>query len=174
MGTRNGKGSWKDRVFNQMVIDHRKTLFQYLLHQCRDADRAADCLQETLVRAYTSLDSLTDKEKTKAWLFAIARHVFLDEIRRRTIRRRELFQDTGPDLHTPEGDLVAAETAGALWREVDALPPPKPEILALRFRGGLDLNEIATVLELPLGTVKVHLFRARADLRATLARFEEK
>jgi RNA polymerase sigma-70 factor (ECF subfamily) len=117
---------------------------------------------------------LTDKEKTKAWLFAIARHVFLDEIRRRTIRRRELFQDTDADLHTPEGDLVAAETAGALWREVDALPPPKPEILALRFRGGLDLNEIATVLELPLGTVKVHLFRARADLRTTLGRFEEK
>jgi RNA polymerase sigma-70 factor (ECF subfamily) len=156
------------RRFSQLVVDHRRRLYCYLVAQGASPDLAEDCVQEALVRGYRSLGSLRDWNRAAGWLFGIARHVYLDETRRAAVRERPVAIEQGGAPEPADEAVERAELALSLRRAVADLPPPRPEVIALRYSVGLSVDEIAVALELPVGTVKTHLFRARAALRKRL------
>jgi len=156
-----------ERRFSQLVIDQRASLYRYLRRQGAAPDVAEDCLQEALVRAFRSLDTLRDWGKARGWIFGIARHVFLDHTRRSAVRARPV-EATAEERPSPDEELDRADRARWLRRAITRLGSPRSDVIDLHYGSGLTVNEIARALDLPSGTVKTHLYRARAELRRAL------
>ena len=135
-----------------------------------DQDEAQDLAQEIFVRLYKRLDSCRDAEKFTSWLVSIARNACLDHLRRRKARPplRDIpaeemsgLKDAGP---TPEENWVRSSRQRLVHRALRQLSEINREIILLKDIQGLPLEEIAGMLELPLGTIKSRSSRARIEL----------
>lgn len=142
-------------------------LRRYARHLARDRDRADDLVQDCLLRAIARLDTWRPGTNLRAWLFAILRNGHISALRS---RRRAPLLDVGdelPEFGTPGGHEArvhlqeVAATLGALSAE-------HREVLHLIALDGLTYDEAATLLGIPVGTVRSRLSRARADLRGRL------
>lgn len=141
-----------------------------------DTDQAEDLVQETFLRAYRSWHTFERGTNAKAWLFTICRNTFLRE-RERVGSRRE-YAETVLDMETravtdahgphPEKDFFDGRIDDEVVRAIDQLPEEFREVLVLSDLGDLRYAEIAEVLEIPVGTVKSRLFRARRVLQDAL------
>jgi RNA polymerase sigma-70 factor (ECF subfamily) len=134
-------------------------------HTCStlvDASAADDLVQDTYLRAFRALSSFRGESSGRTWLLAIARRVCVDEIRRRT-RRKKLFRSLPPSP-------VALTHSGAseLHMLLDALPAERREAFALTQLVGLTYAETAAVCGCEIGTVRSRVARARAELIAQL------
>lgn len=163
-------GEWDARrlSFEAEALIHLDALFRVALRFVGNAADADDLVQDTVFRAYQSWDQYELGTNAKGWLITILRNVFINEYRR-DVRRREILDADHPG--PPENptvrffeDLVDEEVV----RAIDALPLPYREVVVLRDVAELRYDEIATMLGLPLGTVKSRLFRAREMLQSTL------
>ena len=135
-----------------------------------DQDEAQDLAQEIFVRLYRRLDTCSDPEKFTSWLISIARNACLDHLRRRKARppRRDIpaeemsgLRDAGP---TPEESWVRSSRQRLVHRALRQLSEINREIILLKDIQGLPLEDIAGLLELPLGTIKSRSRRARVEL----------
>jgi RNA polymerase sigma-70 factor (ECF subfamily) len=177
-------------LFAQLVLEHRGALYGYLRRLGASRDAAEDCLQEALVRACGRLvgdpspgvardpdptaPDLADPERARAYLYGVARNVFLDESRRRVVRERPLPAEHVDGPIDPERCAGERERLARLRAVVAGLAPPRPEIVELYYGAGLGLAAIAGVVGIPEGTVKTHLHRAREELRRRLAGMEDR
>lgn len=137
-------------------------LFRYAFWLCRDRELAADLVQETLLRAWKSLDKLRDSGAVKAWLLTTLRR----EHARVYERKRLDYADVDPATVAAELDVgpgAAAETE-ELRRRILALPQAYREPLAMQVVLGCKVSEIAQALELTESAVMTRLFRARKQL----------
>ncbi len=162
----------EQQLFSQLMVKERSALLRFLMRQGANPALAEDCLQEALVRAYRSLHTLRDWNMARSWLFGISKNVYLNEIRRQKVRSRPLPEPSGEAEPPADEQLVQDERRKAVVEAIEKLKPPKPEIIDLHYRKGLTLEEIAKKLEVPIGTVKTNLFRARAALRRHLSGLE--
>jgi RNA polymerase sigma-70 factor (ECF subfamily) len=144
-------------------------LYRYAYWLCRDRARAEDVVQETLVRAWRSLESLRDDKAAKPWLITI--------LRRELARSYERIQpDTVDVAEVPIAEERAehagerAVDAALLRRALQGLEPEYREPLVLQVLMGRTVEEIAEVMELNPATVLTRLFRARKKLAAALER----
>lgn len=128
----------------------------------RDAARADDLVQETLLRALEHAGSWQEGTELRAWLFRILRNAFLDEERRRGTERRGLAAMPEPQPAAP-AQAAAAELED-LARGLSELPAPQREALLLVAALGFGIAEVAAITGAPVGTVKARLSRARAAL----------
>lgn len=133
-----------------------------------EAAQADDLVQDCLVRAIANLDRWREGTNMRAWLFTIMRNVLFNDIRR---AKRSPFLDAGAEI--VDTVPVASEQDSRLsLRDMDRafaqLSPDQREIVLLIAVEGLDYEEAAHVLEVPVGTVKSRLSRARQDLRLRL------
>jgi RNA polymerase sigma-70 factor (ECF subfamily) len=145
----------------------------------RNDSLAEDLAQEVFLKAFRALDTFDQRRKFSSWLFKIAHNTAIDQLRRRQL-------DTVP-LEVPDPDepnLVAVvpdaraespasraerrDLARAMQSAVENLKPLYREVVILRYQEGLAYEEIAEITDLPLGTVKTHLFRARKAMVAYL------
>jgi RNA polymerase sigma-70 factor, ECF subfamily len=135
-----------------------------------DQDEAQDLAQDIFVRLYKRLDSCRDAEKFTSWLISIARNACLDHLRRRKARppRQDIpaaemagLRSSGP---TPEENWVRSSRQRLVHRALRQLSEINREIILLKDIQGLPLEEIAGMLELPVGTVKSRSSRARVEL----------
>lgn len=130
-----------------------------------DPGAADDLTQEVYVRAMGSMGRFRADASARTWLLSIARRVCADEIRRRQRRRPwEALTDTPPDRSTP--DTSGAVDVQAL---VDELEPDRRAAFLLTQQLGLSYAEAADALEVPIGTVRSRVARAREDLVTLLA-----
>lgn len=138
-------------------------------------DDALDLAQDALLRLFAHLGRVAPDRPLRPWLFAIVRNRARDLWCRRAARPGESL-DARPDLAAqvvtrsadPEQDAVRNERARQVWAAIGALSPPYREILALRDFHDLAYEEIAEVLDVPIGTVMSRLHRARSALRERL------
>ena len=143
-------------------------LRRYARYLAREADRADDLVQECLMRAITKVDSWTPGTNLRAWLFVILRNCHINEIRRG--QRTSLMSDTGNDydvVPTP----ASQESHISLLEVRDAylnLSEEHREVLLLVAIEGLQYEEAAGILEIPVGTIRSRLSRARQALRDAL------
>ncbi len=133
----------------------------YLRRIVGDQQLAQDLLQETFLLAIRSKDKLTDVYSPRAWLFGVARNLAMNTIRRRpsvVSLPANLSQDCCP----PDPRVEEMRQA------ISKLPPTQQETLELRLSRDLSYQEIATVLEIPLGTVRSRLHNAVNYLRQVM------
>lgn len=148
-----------------------------IVGQVEDAE---DLTQEAFLRAYAALSHFDPQYRFGGWIARIASNLALNFRRRRgresfagaTIAEADAFFDRTPDDDgaSPERQAADHELAARLWQAVEALPDDYRVVVVLRHVVELSYDEIAATLELPMGTVKSRLARARGMLRAAVER----
>jgi len=136
-----------------------------------DAD---DLVQDTLLRAYKSIDRF-DGRYPRAWLLTIMRNAQINRVRR---KRPELMRDpdvtlavvanTDSDAQTPESAIIDQTFDAAVENSLNGLPPQFREAIHLVDINGLSYNEAASVLDVPVGTIMSRLHRGRKMIRTDL------
>lgn len=162
--------------FEREALVHLDTLYRVALRLSGNAADAEDLVQETVLRAYRSWDRYTPGTNAKGWLLTILRHLFINEYRRKrrhpetvnvdTIEPFAVFEDIQEE--DPQGAFFDRIVDDEVLRAVDELPEAFREAVTLSDVEGLSYEEIAKVLEVPVGTVKSRLFRGRRLLQAKL------
>jgi RNA polymerase sigma-70 factor (ECF subfamily) len=166
----------KRASFENEALVHLDVLYRVALRLTGSPSDADDLVQETMLKAYRAWDQYEKGTNAKAWLLTILRHAFINEYRRK-VRHPETV-----DLDAIEPFAVFAEVQdedpqGAFFdrivddevlRAIDQLPEAFRETLVLSDVEGMSYQEIAQILEVPIGTVKSRLFRARQMLQGKL------
>jgi RNA polymerase sigma-70 factor (ECF subfamily) len=130
----------------------------------RDPELARDAVQEALIRAWRDLPGLRDPDRFDAWLRRLTVNACLDQVRRR--RRRPIEVELSPmDMPTPSdlaGTLADRELVDLAMRRLDERDRA---VIVLHYFLGMSLSEVATSLQIPIGTVKTRLHRALGAMR---------
>jgi RNA polymerase sigma-70 factor, ECF subfamily len=155
-------------------IEHREELYHYALSLTRDRTEAEDLVQETFLRAMPAMGRLRPDSNIRAWLFAILKNFWFNELRKQrnappTIEFEDQFvhslTDSFKDLSE---EYVSRNEAEDLRSAIERLSPKLREIILLRELDDLSCKEIALALKCPIGTVMSRLHRARTKLRTFL------
>lgn len=172
-------------AFDQLVRTYEKSVYNTAYRLAGSYDDAADIAQEAFVRAWNNLKSFRGDSAFSTWLYRIVTNVFLDDRKRKRARpQRSLdeavaldesnvtrqFEDDSPG---PEEVAEGAERRMVLERAIQTLPEAQRVVIVLYHTQGLSYEEIAEITNLPMGTVKSKLNRARLALRDRLAPMAE-
>lgn len=153
-----------------LVRQYEGRLYRHALGMVRDPDAATDLVQDSFVKAYTSLSTCQDPERFGGWLFRILRNRctdYLKEHRRRDVSL-ELDAQFASERDHPHRDLERLELRGAVERALAALPEGQREAFLMKHVEGLSYEEMAEVLGARISALKMRVARAREALRATL------
>ncbi len=169
-------------AFNEIVLRYKSRVYNYISRMVRNAADAEDLTQETFVRAYLSIHSFQSRASLNTWLFRIAANLCVDFSRKTKthIQAASLSQtyddnDTEnqrdvPDVSfDPQRVFMNKELAKELDKALALLPEKLRSVILLYDMEGLSYEEIAAILNAPLGTVKSRIFNARTQLRDTLS-----
>ena len=173
----------KRESFEAEALPHLDAVYRFALRLSGSPDVAEDLVQDTFLRAYRSWDQYTPGTRCKSWLFTICRNVFL-RLHERGRRHDEILSEAaGQDARqvsgenpvfaaTPDLDPESRFFGGIVDQEVvqaiDELPEEYRVPLLLSDLEGLRYDEIAEVMDVPIGTVKSRLFRGRRRLQKRL------
>ena len=163
-------------AFRRLVESHMRAVYSLGYRLLRNADDADDVAQETFVRAYRALDRYDERYAFYTWLRAIATRVALNEIAKRRRHRTdggETFENAAATVageeHDPLESIAGEQLQAAIEAALDEIPPDSRAVLVLRAQENLSYAEIASTLEIPVGTVMSRLSRARIAVRRVLA-----
>jgi len=153
--------------FDRLVAPLRDDLYRYAFWLSRDPDLADDVVQETMLRAFRSLDRLEDEAAIKPWLLTIARreHARIYERKRLETRDIDQLSRTEAAMIATAGDSDVDDMRAAIWRLGDEYREP----LVLQVLMGFSTLEIAAMMELTQGAVLTRLHRARRQLVESIA-----
>jgi RNA polymerase sigma-70 factor (ECF subfamily) len=162
-----------------LLVRYQPHLYRFGLRMCGSAEDAGDVAQESLISMARSLRDFRGDSSVSSWLYTIARRFCLKKRRRSKFAppREESLDVPGADAAqrvadpapSPEETAGNRELAAALTRAIDALDPPRREVLLLRDVEGLSAREVAKVLGISVDAVKSRLHRARVAVRDELA-----
>ena len=155
-------------AFDALVRRHQSMVFSLALHALRNRAAAEDLAQDVFLRLYRDVGCLESTPHVISWLRRVTSHRCIDELRRRRYQM-ELAMDTVPERSVPPStrEMILEDR---LQRLVAGLPPRARMVVVLRYQEDLDPSEIADALQMPVNTVKRHLRRSLAVLRARLLR----
>lgn len=173
--------------YAELISRYEKKIFAFVLQMLRQAHlehMAEDICQETFYKAYRSIHSFRDVEATfSTWLYTIARNTVLSELRKS--KNSDVYlEDTlqipvASDERMPEQQLLRVEREVMVRQAINNLPEKQRSALILREYEQMEYNEIASILDLTVSSVKSLLFRARQSIKTQLesymidARLEE-
>lgn len=178
----------QEAAYRELIRRYERPVFALLFRMVRDRELAEDLAQETFIKALNAIESYRPEFKFSSWIFKIANNAAIDHLRRRELDTLSL--DGSPHAETPEAmqatalqigvrqqsplDAVEAkELGGSIEAAIGRLRPEYRACILLRHVEGRAYEEIAEILNLPLGTVKTYIHRARNELRLALAHLKE-
>jgi RNA polymerase sigma-70 factor, ECF subfamily len=159
-------------------------VFSLIYRMVRDREQAEDLAQETFVKVFNNIGRYDPRYKFSSWIFKIASNQTIDFLRKKepqtvsldgsrhaeTPEQVEATRITAESRdETPEEFLEAKELGAEIERAIGELRPDYRTAILLRHVDGRPYEEIAEIMEIPLGTVKTYIHRARSELRETLA-----
>jgi RNA polymerase sigma-70 factor (ECF subfamily) len=163
---------WKEgdeRAATALVERHGTALARYI-GSLGERDSADEVVQDTFVRAFSSLDTFRGDSSLRTWLFTIARRLVVD--RRRALRRRRdvgsLEDVDAATEYTALDGLIASEAKRKVWGAVGKLSPTQREVFLLRVNDGLSYKEIAEVAGTTEGAARVHYHNALRTVKENL------
>jgi len=170
----------EEELFEILVHRYQARVVSHVARMVGNRDDALDLSQEIFLKVFQALERFNPAFKFSTWLFRIAGNASIDHLRKRRPRTvpLETPDPEGAGSFTPEqrsngldpfGELRNVERGKAISRAIQDLPADFRELIALRHFAGLSYEEIAGVKNMPLGTVKNKLFRARAVLKERLS-----
>ena len=178
----------REDAYRELLRRYQRPVFSLIYRMVRDRELSEDLAQETFVKVLNALDSYRPEFKFSSWIFKIANNAAIDHLRRRQLDTLSLEgspQATSPDRveatalqladrgETPLDELEARELGSAIERAIGRLRPEYRSCIILRHIEGRPYEEIAEILDLPLGTVKTYIHRARSELRDVLGPLRE-
>jgi RNA polymerase sigma-70 factor (ECF subfamily) len=160
-----------------IIATYEQRIFRFHLISIRDRDVAQTLTQDTFVRAWAARNTFRGDCSILTWLMRIALNLIRDYTRTDRFRFWKRVSETAVDVsdissHVPHRDsslesrLIASEQMALVWESVEQLSDRQRSVFLLRFLEELELSEIATITGLPISTVKTHLYRALATIRA--------
>lgn len=166
----------KRQAFEDEALPHLDAVYRVALRLSGDESQADDLTQETMLKAFRAWHQYRPGTNVRAWLFTIVRHTFINEYRK---ARRAGFSVDVSEIEAftvfehvqeadPEGRFFDQIVDEDVLRAIDGLPDEFRETLVLSDVEGLSYAEIADITEVPVGTVKSRLFRARQALQKVL------
>ena len=166
-----------EQEYAAVAAAHRAQIFRFLLSSTRDADLAETLTQDTLLKAYRNWGSFRGDSSALTWLMRIAINLQKDHWRNRRMQFWKQTQTQGVSVEeaaewlpgggsSPETQLLAKERVAQVWKVVEKLSERQRTVFLLRHVEELELSEIAKTTGLNEGTVKAHLSRAMAKVKA--------
>lgn len=173
----------REAAYRELVQRYERPVFSLIFRMVRDREVAEDLAQDTFIKVLNHIDKYRPEFKLSSWLFKIANNVAIDHLRRRQIET--ISMDGSPHASTAAEieatqieiaaqqetaleEMEAKEIGSAIERAIASLRPEYRSCIMLRHVEGRSYEEIAATLDLPLGTVKTYIHRARHQLREAL------
>jgi RNA polymerase sigma-70 factor (ECF subfamily) len=178
----------REAAYRELIRRYERPVFSLILRMVRDRQLAEDLAQETFIKALNAISSYRQEFKFSSWIFKIANNAAIDHLRRRELATLSIdgapHATTADDIEatalqvgdkseTPLAELEARELGTAIERAIGRLRPEYRSCIMLRHVEGMAYEEIAQLLDLPLGTVKTYIHRARHELRDMLAHLRD-
>ena len=169
-------------AFDLLVSKYQRRLGRLLMRWVRDPSEVQDVVQETFIKAYRALPTFRGESAFYTWLYRIGVNAAKNYLAARG-RRVQIVAGTGggdeemesledsdqvQDVNTPESVLLSREIGAAVSDAMDALPEELRTAITLREIEGLSYEEIAAIMNCPIGTVRSRIFRAREAIAARL------
>ncbi|WP_309672208.1 sigma-70 family RNA polymerase sigma factor [Gemmatimonas sp.] len=173
----------RELAFRELVRRYERPVFSLVFRMVRDRETAEDLAQDAFVKVLNHIDKYSPEFKFSSWLFKIANNVAIDHLRQR--RLDTISMDGSPHASSASeveattlnleseqesalDELEAKELGSAIEQAIAKLRPEYRACIMLRHVEGRSYEEIAATLDLPLGTVKTYIHRARHELRKAL------
>jgi RNA polymerase sigma-70 factor (ECF subfamily) len=167
----------REECFEELVRRYQRPIAAYVYRIVGNYESSLDLTQDVFIKIYSSLHRYRPEYKFSTWIYKIAHNAAVDHLRRNAVREQSIVAQTDGEtydlpiesnLPTPEQQSERAERRVEIEGLVRQLPQIYRELVVLRHANDLSYDEIADVTNLPLGTVKNRLFRAREVLRQML------
>jgi RNA polymerase sigma-70 factor (ECF subfamily) len=165
-------------LLDRLIEEYQHRLYRYLVYITGDAARAEDFFQETWIRVLERGHQYDGRHKFEAWLFTIARNLVIDWQRQKKAISLDSMVDPEeegrpidlPDekAESPLNVYLQGESEQLVQASLDRLPVPYREVLLLRFREEMQLDEIAKIQSTPISTVKSRLYRGLEALKGLM------
>lgn len=173
----------REAAYRELVRRYERPVFSLIFRMVRDREVSEDLAQDTFIKVLNHIDKYRPEFKLSSWLFKIANNVAIDHLRKRQLETISI--DGSPhalsaaEVEATSFDVVARqesaleemearELGSAIERAIQKLRPEYRACIMLRHVEGRSYEEIAATLDLPLGTVKTYIHRARHQLRHAL------
>jgi RNA polymerase sigma-70 factor (ECF subfamily) len=178
----------EEEAYRELIRRYERPVFSLIFRMVRNRELAEDLSQETFVKVLNAIQSYRPEFKFSSWVFKIANNAAIDHIRKRELDTLSL--EGSPHADTPElieatalqiseraesqlEEVENRELGGTIERAIERLRPEYRACILLRHVEGRTYDEIAEILNLPLGTVKTYIHRARNELRILLKDVKE-
>ena len=167
------------KAYEGLLKKYKNSVYNLVFRMVRDKHEAEDLTQEAFIKAFNSLVSFNEEYAFSTWLYKIATNNCIDFFRKRKLQTYSLdkpiqYKDSelqheirDPELN-PEKTILAREKSKIIQQAIESLPEKYHTAIVLRHREEKSYEEIAEILNLPLGTVKARIFRAREMLNKLL------
>jgi len=173
----------EEEAYRELIRRYERPVFALIFRMVRNRELAEDLSQETFVKVLNAIQSYRPEFKFSSWVFKIANNAAIDHIRKRELDTLSL--EGSPHADTPElieatalqisgraesqlEEVENRELGGTIEQAIERLRPEYRACILLRHVEGRTYEEIAEILNLPLGTVKTYIHRARNELRILL------
>ncbi|HSG81749.1 MAG TPA: sigma-70 family RNA polymerase sigma factor [Gemmatimonadota bacterium] len=178
----------EEAAFRELLERFRRPVFSLIYRMIGDREQAEDLAQESFVKAFNNLDSYNPAYRFSSWLFKIANNHAIDHLRRARLStvsihgsphaanaQREEETRIVLESHdeSPEQEIMALELGTEIEQAIARLRPDYRTAVILRHVESRPYEEIAEIMDVPIGTVKTFLHRARAELREALQHLKE-
>lgn len=165
-----------EREFAALFEEFSAPIFNYVLRMVGDHDRAADITQDTFIKAYRKLDTVTEATSTRSWLYRIATNTAIDDMRRRRMLVRAIDDEDQPAFANepdrgpgPEAQVMAGTLDERVQRALMTLRPNHRQCLLLSDLEDMAPQQIGEVMGISYAAVRTLLCRARGEMRRALA-----
>jgi len=177
--------SEKTRIFEEEFMPHINSMYNFAYRLTLDEDDAKDLLQDTYLKAFRFIDSFQQGTNAKAWLFRILKNSFINDYRKRSkepskvdyqevenyYNSEDVDRQITPDLRVETlQDMIGDEISNAL----NSLDVDFRTVIILCDLEGFKYDEMAKILDIPIGTVRSRLHRARNLLKEKLSEYAKK
>lgn len=178
----------REAAFRELIRRYERPVYSLIFRMVRDSATSEDLAQDAFIKVLNHIDKYRPEFKFSSWLFKIANNIAIDHLRRRHLDT--ISMDGSPNATSASDveatsfeladqgenaldELTAKELGSAIERAIASLRPEYRNCIMLRHVEGRSYEEIAATLDLPLGTVKTYIHRARHQLRDALEHLRE-
>lgn len=174
-----------ENAYTKLVEKYERALYFHILKMIKDREQVEDLVQETFVKAFDNLNTYSTNYAFSTWLYRIATNHTIDYLRKKKLKTLSIDEpmstrDGEMEMQLPDEsastdrDIIRKQRQRIVQHAIDNLPEKYRKVIEMRHMEEKSYQEIADVLDLPLGTVKAHIFRARELLYKALKDKKEK
>lgn len=158
-------------AFNDLIERYKRQVFSLIYHLVQNPSDAEDLAQEVFVKTFRNLSSYDSRYAFHTWLFKITHNTTIDFLRKNKTWLVSVDEDSieiEDAEPSPEEHMEIALRSELVEKAIATVPAPYREVLILRYKQEIPCAEIAVILGIPEGTVKIRLFRARSIMKQKL------